>query len=100
MKKCNKLKHLTQANFVNISHFSTLPYLLLDLTTTKDFEPFTCYTYLETSESLLFNGEIRTNVVSIEHVKIQIGTEKAVCHNFGCPKKYLTKLVKTQTLNL
>ena len=48
-----------ETNCVNIFHLPTLPYLFQDKTATKDFEPYKCYTYLETLESQFFNGKTR-----------------------------------------
>ena len=38
-KKCYNLEIVTLANFVDICYFPILPYLLQDITVTKDFAP-------------------------------------------------------------
>ena len=50
---------LSRPIFVNMCHFTTLHFIVQDVTSTKDVKPYKCYTYLKTSGSLLFNDQSR-----------------------------------------
>ena len=97
------LLFLNRTIFVNMCHFTALYYILQDLTATKDFKPYKCYTYFKTFGYLLFNGKSRKHYWYCKNMWNLDLEQKRVffLHKFCCcPMKYLTKLSKTQILNL
>ena len=96
-KKCPILNFLTPLIFDNIRHFRTFSFLLRKITSTQSLDNYKCYTYLKTSESLLFYDK-RTFFFGIQkYVKFALITEKGVFLFFCCPVTLFTKLLINPT---